>query len=268
MTAWKEEILLAERRNWTEDEVRDALALYLRTDFGRLHSRNPDIIELAEQLDRTPNAVALKLVNLAAIDDSIPQQGMANASKVDRQIWAEFLHDPKKVIEAYNRQAAKRLSADRFDEAHEQAQGVAVEGVDFDYTRAGERRTEATQRIGQNFFRDIVLTSYGERCALTGINDKRLLNASHILAWKDDFKNRVNPSNGICLNALHDRAFDRHLITFDDDYSLLIAPNLPDVTKEVLGRVESEKLTLPTRFLPDPKFLEQHRKIYYEQSQC
>ena len=57
---------MAQRRNWNMAEVRAALALYLRTNFGRFHKTNPDVITLARQLGRTPSAVALKLGNLAA----------------------------------------------------------------------------------------------------------------------------------------------------------------------------------------------------------
>lgn len=249
---------MTERRTWTKDEVSHALALYLRTDFGRLHKGNPEVMELAVRLERTPSAVALKLVNLAALDESIPQRGMANASSVDRQVWAEFLENPDEVLAAYQQQALVGGSLPSV------VPGLAEPGIDFDYEQAGERNGETKQRIGQDFFREMVLTSYRMRCALTGIEDGRLLNASHIVAWKDDPRNRVNPSNGICLNALHDRAFDRHLITFDEDYRLKIAPHVPNVARRELERVETGKLELPTRFLPSQEFLEQHRCKFWQ----
>jgi len=251
---------LVERRNWSQEEVRHALALYLVTDFGRFHSRNPDVIALAARIGRTPSAVALKLTNLAALDDSIPQKGMANASNMDRQVWAEFLSDPDGVLKAWEHQAmpppATASQANPFP-------GMAEPAAEFDFTGAGERRVKTTQRIGQGFFRKIILTSYRERCALTGIEDTRLLNASHIVAWKSDPQNRINPANGICLNALHDRAFDRHLITFDEDYKMKIADQVPEVARRELERVETGKLEMPSRFLPDQAFLERHRWEFY-----
>lgn len=259
---------MTERRNWLENEVRHALALYLRTNFGRFHSGNPDIIHLADELNRTPAAVALKLSNLAALDNSIPQKGMANASKTDRHVWAEFLVDPDAVIEAYEKQTLHTPLPVSIPNQPPQPQGMAEATVEFDFTGAGERRVETMQRIGQNFFRKIILTSYRERCALTGIEDKRLLNASHIVPWKDDPQNRINPSNGICLNALHDRAFDRHLITFDEDYKMKIASHVPTVARRGLERIESGRLELPSRFLPDQEFLERHRQEFFEKAQA
>jgi len=251
---------LAKRRNWSQEETRHALALYLVTDFGRIDSCNPDIIDLASRLGRTPSAVALKLANLAALDTNIPQKGMANVSKMDRKVWTEFLVDPEGVLRAYEHLTS---SPPPTDKQPYPSPGMAEPAGEFDFAAIGERRIETTQRIGQNFFRKIILTSYHERCALTGIEDIRLLNASHIVAWKDDPQNRVNPSNGICLNALHDRAFDRHLITFDEDYRMKIAPHVPAVARRELERVETGRLELPSRFLPDQKFLERHRQKFY-----
>lgn len=246
---------MAERRNWSESEVRHALALYLLTDFGRIHSGNPDIISLASQIGRSANAVALKLANLAALDTSLPQKGMAHASATDRRVWDEFLYDPSGVLDAHSQQSQPSLQL-----------GLAEAPAEFIHQVAGERRVETTQRIGQDFFRKMILTSYRQRCALTGIEDIRLLNASHIAAWKEDVENRLNPANGICLNALHDRAFDRHLITFDEDYAMKIAPHVPEVARRELERVDSSRLELPVRFLPDQALLEKHRRTFFEKS--
>ncbi|MCP4074144.1 MAG: HNH endonuclease [Hyphomicrobiales bacterium] len=255
---------MAERQNWSTDEVRHALALYLRTDFGRLHRRNPDIVDLAKYLGRTPGALALKLVNLAALDTSIPQRGMSNVSKIDKQVWADFLADPDGVLKAYQYQTLQFPLSGNTTAQQYQAPGMADVTVEYNHAGASEKRVETTQRIGQEFFRKIILTSYRERCAVTGIEDKRLLNASHIVAWKDDLQNRINPTNGICLNALHDRAFDRHLITFDEDYCMKIAPHVPVVARRELERVETGRLELPKRFMPDQRFLEKHRREFFE----
>lgn len=75
------------------------------------------------------------------------------------------------------------------------------------------------QRIGQDIFRDRLLTYWQGRCPLTGITDPDLLRASHIIPWKDcpDDAERLNVHNGLLLSALWDAAFDKGLVTFDDD---------------------------------------------------
>lgn len=245
---------MAERRNWSADEVREALALYLVTDFGRFHSRNPDIITLAGRLGRTPGSVALKLTNLAALDDSLPQKGMANASSTDRHVWAEFLADPTAVERSFARQTTPTAAAP----------GLAEAPMQFDH-RGGARPILTQARVGQDLFRRTVLTSYRHRCALTGLDDARLLNASHIVGWAEAPDQRMWPTNGLCLNALHDRAFDRHLISFDHDLRLLISPRLPDATRAALERGTTGRLAVPARFHPDPALLAQHREQFEAQ---
>ena len=242
---------MVERRNWTSAEVKEALALYLVTDFGRFHSRNPDVIRLANRLDRTSSAVALKLTNLAALDDSLTQKGMANASATDRLVWAEFLRNPQDIEAAYDRQAMQPL------------RGVAEAPGQFDHL-GGQTPRVIQARRGQELFRNMVLTSYKSSCALTGAEDPRILNASHILPWAEHPANRMWPTNGICLNALHDRAFDRHLISFDEDWRMLVAPHVPLETRRLLERGTDGRLRLPSRFQPDASFMAKHRTRFLQ----
>jgi putative restriction endonuclease len=235
---------MVERRNWSEDEVRKALALYLRTTFGRMHSRNPEIISLAQDIGRTAGSVALKLVNLASLDSSIPAKGMANASATDRRVWQTFLDNPDS------------LTLPAVFDFPEPNYGAFAEGT------GANMLVQSMRRVGQDVFRQAVLTSYRGQCAVTGIDDMRLLNASHIVGWSDDALHRMNLRNGICLGALHDRAFDRHLITFDQDLRMLIRSDVPAVAKAALQRGASTHLRLPERFLPDPDLLARHRRAF------
>ena len=78
---------------WTREELLLAINLYCKLPFGRLHSRNPDVIKLADLIGRTPNSVAYKLVNFASLDPSLQARGIkgaSNASYLDKEIWNEF----------------------------------------------------------------------------------------------------------------------------------------------------------------------------------
>lgn len=55
------------------------------------------------------------------------------------------------------------------------------------------------------------------------MGNKELLIASHIIPWGKDEKNRLNPMNGLLLNALHDKAFENGLITIAEDYTIKIS---------------------------------------------
>ena len=247
---------MAERRNWTEDEVTEALSLYLRLPFGKFHSRTPQIIRMAERIKRTPSSVAMKLSNLAALDETLPQKGLAKASAMGRQVWARFRRDSSFVLVAF--EAQLQPSRPQMPGFSEQRQ------ADWIAKQSEVTRRAVVQRRGQSFFREMILNNYRSRCALTGLDDARLLTASHIIGWQEDDTHRLYPENGICLNALHDRAFDRHLISFDDDYRMILADDLPSETKRKLTAGASESLQLPERFLPGPAFLMHHRQRMVE----
>jgi predicted restriction endonuclease len=119
----------------------------------------------------------------------------------------------------------------------------------------------------QDFFRKAILGSYESRCALTGLAVPELLIASHIIGWSENEARRADPTNGICLNALHDKAFDRHLLTFDEDFRVVLSPLLkskeaPEFQSYNFDRLEGQSLRLPHRFLPDSYALAQHREIF------
>jgi hypothetical protein len=60
--------VMALRKNWTPDDLLVAFRLYCRTPFGRLHRNNPEIIELARLMGRTPSSVGMKACNFASLD--------------------------------------------------------------------------------------------------------------------------------------------------------------------------------------------------------
>jgi putative restriction endonuclease len=94
---------------------------------------------------------------------------------------------------------------------------------------------------------------------------RELLIASHILPWRDHEAERFNVRNGICLNRLHDAAFDQGFIGFDFNFSLipstrlkLFLPNEAVVVQ--FEAYEGKSLALPDDAVPpDPQFLGCHR---------
>ncbi len=242
---------------WTRDELILALRLYCEIPFGTIHIRNPKIISLAALLARTPGAVSWKLANFAHLDPSLNRQGAGNVGKLDRMVWAEFQDQWENLL-------------DVIEDIHAE---MTIEENIYDVpVKLEERPTEyvgqSKQRRNQSFFRTMVLSGYNNTCAITGLNISRLLVASHIVPWKDSIDNRLNPRNGIALNALHDKAFDSGLISFDRNYRLILARRKLDQQSEVQQKFlldyEGSKLLMPSRFLPDPKLLEYHRDNVFD----
>lgn len=136
---------------------------------------------------------------------------------------------------------------------------------------AGEETIRETKtRIGQDYFRKMLLENYNGKCSITGIDVPQVLRASHIVAWSEDKENRMNPENGILLSATYDAAFDRHLISFDDQYRMIVSKEIKDhyssaAAKEYFLKKEGTKLALPTKFEPSQIFLQKHRDIFSKQ---
>ncbi|WP_372090742.1 HNH endonuclease signature motif containing protein [Tistrella mobilis] len=95
-------------------------------------------------------------------------------------------------------------------------------------SRATEAQRLVVQRIGQDVFRERLMDYWQGRCPLTGISDSALLRASHIIPWADceSDAERLDVHNGLLLSALWDAAFDRALVTFDDQGRPEFSPSL------------------------------------------
>lgn len=253
--------------NWTEQETLAAFRLYCSTPFGKLHQRNPEIIELAERLGRTPSAVGMKACNFASLDPAHRDRGVTglpNRSRVEEAIWERFQADSAAVaIEAEEAWEALGMPGDEADGA------VGAPDAEPMPAPTGPSEASATRsvRLHQAFFRRTVLSGYGHRCALTGLAHPQLLVASHIIPWSADESRRADPRNGLCLNALADKAFDRGLITLDDDLAVVLVgglgPSLRDpqvggTLAEHLAGWEGRRLRLPERFEPDGEAVRWH----------
>lgn len=130
----------------------------------------------------------------------------------------------------------------------------------------GETTVSIKVRLGQSYFRKMVLANYGNQCCVTGLNIPQILRASHIVARAEDKRHRLDPENGLCLSATYDAAFDKHLISFDDDYRMIVSKEIKDyytneVAKEYFYNFEGKKIQMPERFMPSKKLLERHRTL-------
>lgn len=255
------------RKRWSEEETLLALYLYFQLPFGKLHSGNPEIRELASALGRTDSSVAMKLCNFASLDSKITgtgRKGLDGASRLDRATYAEFGRDWTGLVAR-----AADMWAARVDRSAPPADPLRVQETRPEfafepYQGASTAPAYVNQRRGQDFFRRAVLANYEGACCITGIADPRLLTASHIMPWGKDSRNRHNPANGLLLSATLDRAFDRGLITVDRDRRIQVSRQLRESpsreTRDYFEQFERVTLRPATRFDPEPAFLEWHNR--------
>lgn len=103
--------------------------------------------------------------------------------------------------------------------------------------RATEAERLVIQRVGQDVFRDALMTYWGGRCAVTGVAEPRLLRASHIKPWAkcETDAERLDVYNGLLLAAHLDAAFDAGLISFGDGGAILLSPQFAREDRDALG---------------------------------
>lgn len=185
---------------------------------------------------------------------------MTHGSKGEVEVWHEFNGNWEDL--AYQ---SELILAGYKHEPIETSAGI----VRNELPKEGKEREAIVKvRVNQSFFRKTILASYDNQCCVTGISTPELLVSSHIVPWAMDKKNRMNPCNGLCLNALHDRAFDKGLITFTPERVLRVSKILKKekaAYKSFFEPYENCKIRLPGRFLPDPEFFEYHnKKVFIE----
>jgi predicted restriction endonuclease len=114
-------------------------------------------------------------------------------------------------------------------------------------------------RVGQQRFREGLLDLWGAQCALTGIRDQRLLIASHIKPWRlsNDYE-RVDPHNGILLEARFDKLFDAGLISFDQQGHMMVSSLIDSSDRVSLGL--SDTMALRKNLAPLIPYLTFHRQ--------
>lgn len=244
---------------WTREELILTINLYCKLPFGRLHRNNPEVIHLANLIGRTPSSVAFKLVNFASLDPSLQARGIkgaSNVSNLDKEIWKEFYnhwdilpYESEKLLAKVENTTVEQLN-------HINENELPKEGK--------VREQLVKVRVNQSFFRSTVLAAYNNTCCITGLQQREFLIAGHIRPWGIDEANRLNPRNGIAINALHDKAFENGYLTITRDYTIKISSVLlKQKSQEVenyFSRYENQKVILPSRFLPDLNFLNYHNQ--------
>lgn len=98
--------------------------------------------------------------------------------------------------------------------------------IEPDDLPASRRKVMSTalRLLRDHRFGETVLTAYAHRCAFCGVQ-LRLLDAAHILPVAHPDSNDM-VTNGVALCALHHRAYDMALVTFDQTFAILVSHSM------------------------------------------
>ncbi len=255
--------MAAKTELWTKEQTIVALNLYCKIPFNRVSSTHPDIVRIAKVIGRSPNSVKMKIGNFGSFDPELKRKGivgLGNTSKLDKEVWNEFNNDWNTL--AFESEV---LISKFTNQPLEKRIEINVEDIPL----GKERLTTIKQRVNQSFFRSTIISSYNLKCCISGLSIADFLEASHIIPWNKDEKNRLNPHNGLCLSLLYHKAFDKGFITITNEYKIKISKYFNDFKKDtaisdLFLKFDKQKIILPDRFLPSKEFLEYHHEHIFK----
>lgn len=239
---------------WSREQEIVALYMYCLIPFNKVSGNNPHIAKMANIIGR-PNANSLKakIGNFGKFDTNLAAVGLGHSSHLDEEIWNEYNGrwqdlevDALKLIE-------------KFQHTNHEEQ------TEIPFIPIGkEREVVIKQRINQSLFRNMVLSAYNNTCCITGLARPELIEACHIIDWADDEKNRINPCNGLAMNVLFHRAFDKLYLGISTDLRVIISDKLydglkgkdKDKTYEIFNPYNGKNIMLPKKFKPNIEFIE------------
>ncbi|RON63913.1 HNH endonuclease [Pseudomonas fluorescens] len=213
----------------------ESLAAYLQAPGSGLFfdpDRNHDAWTVPGKIDDKLFATAENLLSL--LDARLPRAQQGDAAAEELEISQEELEEFRSKI------------ADKSFEVED------------------SRSTVKTRGSAQRAFAEAVKTNYGYKCAVTGIENKDFLIASHIVPWSEDQTIRLDPTNGICLSLIVDRAFEKGYLLVGDDLTLDVDEEKiggDAVLKDYLLSFKNNRLMAPKDSAPKIEYLQRRRSL-------
>jgi putative restriction endonuclease len=138
----------------------------------------------------------------------------------------------------------------------------AIQSIQSESFFAPNTSSVVKVRARQKAFADKVKANYKFACCVCGLANRDFLIGAHIVPWSERKDIRLNPRNGLCLCALHDKAFEHGYLSLTDDYKILIREDVSNdkVLDKLLSPLKGKRIKLPAFDMPWPDFLDWHRE--------
>ena len=244
---------------WSKEELTLCFFLYCQIPFSRTNRSNHEVVKLANLIGRTIGSVVRKLGNFGAFDERLAKQGIVGLihySKADKAIWAQYFNNWDELVKD-SQSLLVKFKAETYLEREPEISIISS-------PPKTEKQATVKIRIGQSFFRKTVLSSYENKCCVCQNDLSQLLIASHIIPWSESKKKRIDPQNGLSLCSLHDKAFDKGLLGFKEDYRILVSSfvkkSKSEFVRQAITDYENSSLIPPSRFLTSPENLLWHQR--------
>lgn len=252
------------------------MAIKLRDEPSTLHLRaylgDPSKAFAWASLSLVPKeiqALAAKTTQKRAIASSLfPVDGtdLFFDPTQNHNAWSAGSPSSKKNTASGNKAAIPEgdAAAEALETDSEEVKAFSKQIAQKSYEVADSITTIKTRGSAQKAFADAVKANYAYRCAITGVATRDFLVASHIVPWSVDQSIRLDPSNGICLSLIVDRAFEKGYLQIKDDLTIQIDQSRLGKDKALRSQLEpydGKTLSAPAKEPPKPKYLRRRRKL-------
>lgn len=246
-------------RLWTKEEFILTLDLYFRMPFGRISKGNPDIIRLAELLNRTPSSVAMRLSNYANCDPELKARGvvgLAGGYALCMPYWEKYSNRRGELISEAMKCRKKIMESANFS-------------TDESFSHVSKWDSLVNELYNYKF-QSVVKKNYHGRCAISNLQADQLIVGCHIVPEEDENHSSIDASNGICLTILYAHAFLEGLIGIDSQYKIHISSSLKlhQFDKgyfSLFKKYEGAELAIKDVLVkPNPQLLEWHMDTVFD----
>lgn len=215
--------------NWSRTELIEAVRGYLR--LLDLHRADKPFVkkqyyeEVAEKTGRSPKSIEYRAQNISHVLETLGEEwlpGLLPATNVGRRVTDEITEI---ILELRKQETSPTKSESQL-----------ISDIGAVTTSGKDVERMVLSRLGQGKFRRDVLTLWGNRCCVTGIQLLEVIRASHIRPWKEcDPIQKTDPFNGLPLIATLDALFDGGLISFENDGQLIVSSSISSDSRRRLG---------------------------------
>ena len=182
--------------------------------------------------------------------------------------WGQFFNNygmneiPKDDFDFLCKQGSSYNSDPDYEEQNKELVKSHINFIYQDHEVEDRFSKVRTRGYEQKVFSDNIRIIYNNKCCVTGLSTRSLLQGYHISSYGKDKKNRGNPNNGLCMSLIIHKCFDEGLITIDQDYKIVLSSKIKDVElSNYLSKYNGVKIKLPIKkeFYPDKKLLLLHK---------
>lgn len=234
--------------DWSKEETILAFFGYKLTPLDKQDPSNPEIQKLARLINHTPESIKDKFSFFASLDTPMTKNISGAENLLGKEILNKYSNNTEQLFSDTKEALTRLKKIKNIDEYPKMLIGIDTEDT--------EQIVNVKMRKHQQQFRAFILSIYDYRCCITGFRTLDLLEAAHIVAWSEYKEYRLKGNNGLCINSMFHKAYDKYMVSITPDYTFKVNMDMIEhddrLLLEIFMHDHGKKIYLPDeRYKPD-----------------